>query len=750
MIVNLNWVYISPTTKGYIWLFFPDFPQNVYGKRYFMKKRRLLFGLVACGLLFSSASQLGSQLLSHTNPIKSAIADGDDHVANDNYFIWDLSIATYDTATATEVIWGSDYATMTVDKGSASTNANNYLGGDSNNRTSSRFYSKSSLTISPKESYRIASLVFTATSNNYANSLKNSTWTNATSAVSDNVVTITVSDSTKDISAAISGTCGFTAVRVNLASDVVGPTITLSSEQSYTYVNTDLQIQAAFAGYDTDPTELLWDSSDETVATINDNGLLHPIKAGVTTVTATDGNVLSNGLSITVYPDTTISYSVSETLVIFETFLPKTSPNNTTIHGIYKTFGKVKDITTAYSSQHDNITIVLEDLEDNTKTLSCYRLSGGEDLQIGDTILVTGSLSIYSGEYQYAAAATYVAYVPPAATPKEQLQQQRTASSLYYQYTKTTSGEAVIDTFDNEKIGVSGTTYTDWENITATSSAVYTGNTAGGNNAIQLRTNKNSSGIVTTTSGGKAAKVTVTWNTNTSAGRILDIYGSNTAYTATTDLYDVEKQGTLLGSIAYGTATELEITGDYTYIGVRSQDGALYLDKLNIQWGGAASYTIDEAAIRYGAVIDKDLYDSLGEVQSYGVMLASEGGLEAVGADNIYEFYDTYSGDSEYSDYCNTYKILDKNYTDEIPTATPEQLTLLNKDDSCYLFNVYVDLSQYLTTKISALAYVTVGGERIFLKEVQYSVKTLAQEYIANHGFKSSDFGGSLGYLANL
>ena len=75
----------------------------------------------------------------------------------------------------------------------------------------------------------------------------------------------------------------------------------------------------------------------------------------------------------------------------------------------------------------------------------------------------------------------------------------------------------------------------------------------------------------------------VTWNGNTSSDRTLDIYGKNTAYSAISDLYDSNK-GTKLGSIAYGSTT-LNISGDYAYIGLRSNNGALYLDAINVTWG---------------------------------------------------------------------------------------------------------------------------------------------------------------------
>lgn len=77
-------------------------------------------------------------------------------------------------------------------------------------------------------------------------------------------------------------------------------------------------------------------------------------------------------------------------------------------------YGKVKEITTAYSEQHNNITITLTD---GTNDLSCYRLTGGADIAVGDYLLVTGTPSAYKGAAQMAQGATYNntgIYVAPA------------------------------------------------------------------------------------------------------------------------------------------------------------------------------------------------------------------------------------------------------------------------------------------------------------------------------------------------
>lgn len=150
-----------------------------------------------------------------------------------------------------------------------------------------------------------------------------------------------------------------------------------------------------------------------------------------------------------------------------------------------------------------------------------------------------------------------------------------------------------VDNIDNAFIGVTGTNYVAWTGKAGLSGAVYAGSSAGGNDAVQLRSSKSADGLVVTSTGaGKVTNVTVVWNTNTAATRTIDIYGKNTPYSAASDLYGANA-GTLLGSINIDNATSLDVTGDYTYIGIRSNNGALYLDNIAIEWTvpGETTYT---------------------------------------------------------------------------------------------------------------------------------------------------------------
>ena len=170
--------------------------------------------------------------------------------------------------------------------------------------------------------------------------------------------------------------------------------------------------------------------------------------------------------------------------------------------------------------------------------------------------------------------------------------------TLYAQW--TTSINLFVDVFNptNVNAAIGDTTgYINWEmNLPNSVSprVTYRGKSSKNNNYIQMNSSisgtSSYSGIVTThTSNLKAKKVKVTWHDMTDADRTLDIYGKNTPFSGTTDLYG-ETQGTLLGSIVKGTSSELDIEalastlGSFSYLGIRSQSGAVYLSEIRIIW----------------------------------------------------------------------------------------------------------------------------------------------------------------------
>lgn len=152
----------------------------------------------------------------------------------------------------------------------------------------------------------------------------------------------------------------------------------------------------------------------------------------------------------------------------------------------------------------------------------------------------------------------------------------------------------VTDLIDQAFAGLGNTTtYKDWSNKPASSSAaVYSGNSAGETEFgdIRIRTDKSNSGVVSTASGGRLKKVVITWNNKTYQTKKITVYGSNNAYTAATDLFG-ENKGEVIGEVSFtkdsgAFVTEVVVPEDknYQYVGIRSNDGVCYLDKIEITW----------------------------------------------------------------------------------------------------------------------------------------------------------------------
>lgn len=152
--------------------------------------------------------------------------------------------------------------------------------------------------------------------------------------------------------------------------------------------------------------------------------------------------------------------------------------------------------------------------------------------------------------------------------------------------------------------GVNSNSYTDWADKTSNSDAVYAGKTTKGKSVIQTNY-KSPYGIWTTASGGYVKSVTISLvsaNANT-----VNVYAKNSAY-ASGDLYDDSKKGTLVGSVT-GSATEdvtqkITVSGDYTYIGICSSKGVVYISEIKVEWSNSSSTTTGGATVVTGEASD--------------------------------------------------------------------------------------------------------------------------------------------------
>lgn len=415
--------------------------------------------------------------------------------------------------------------------------------------------------------------------------------------------------------------------------DTTAPTLSLTlSGNSYTQVGGET-LTLTPNTTNADGATVAWTSSNEDVATVSD-GVITPVAMGTTKITASitvNGKTISKEQEIKVYPAENSELSIAEAIAVCGLTGTTNSPYT------YSTTGVVSSIDTVYSASNDNITVTITD---GSNSIKAYRMAGGSDLTTGKTIKIEGNLLNYSGNTpEFAAGCTYTEITnETAAAVQEALNEKSAYMKLAYEYTETTKTVTEkTDTLNYGFTGISGTGYTDWSNKTGTSDAVYAGKSGGTYSSIQLKSEKNS-GIVTTTSGGTVKKITVTWNSNTTNGRQLDIYGKNTAYSSASDLYDNSTRGSSIGSITYSgeSVVSFENFGDdFEFIGLRSNKNAMYIDSIEITWsvageegaeGGVTQTVLENSNFKIMCAVDATVADIENiDENGYGIRVTAGG-----------------------------------------------------------------------------------------------------------------------------
>lgn len=282
-----------------------------------------------------------------------------------------------------------------------------------------------------------------------------------------------------------------------------------------------------------------YDSSNKSVATIGEtDGQITIVGAGTTTITAT----------LASDPEVKSSYELT----------------------VNKTAATLEFEQPSYTVNFDEI-ITLKAVSNNPDAQITYSATEG-DWYIDET----------SGEFL---AGTTAGSVTVTATMAE--------SDKYTGATATCTVKIVdpnqqvySDVITAADLKGEANSYKDFSGVTKTSGAVYAGNSANKNGSIQLRSDKSNSGIVATTSGGRISQIIITWDNSTANARQIDVYGNTNPYTSAAELYETSgntNQGELIGSLAKGETT-LTIEGNYPYVGIRSNDGALYIKDITFVW----------------------------------------------------------------------------------------------------------------------------------------------------------------------
>ena len=97
-------------------------------------------------------------------------------------------------------------------------------------------------------------------------------------------------------------------------------------------------------------------------------------------------------------------------------------------------------------------------------------------------------------------------------------------------------------------------------------------------------------GIVMKTSQAAASKLIITWDNSNGTGKSFEVYGKNTPYTSTKDLYG-DNPGNLIETVAYSSdvPTTIDLGGKYTYIAVKPKGGVSYVTSFEFIWNEGAA-----------------------------------------------------------------------------------------------------------------------------------------------------------------
>ena len=547
-----------------------------------------------------------------------------------------------------------------------------------------------------------------------------------------------------------------------------------------------------------------WSSSNTSIATVTTSGVVKGIVAGSATITARVSSSIYAQCNVTV---TSSSSSEEDSLTIdftdksYSVSAPsqaQTTLSTTTVGGYsfnllnahnnakgytYMMFA-TKNLSTS-NSLVSNKTVVpgpITKIVFNTTTTastnavykatlssseiispvtsSTYSLTGKGSITItadaSDNLRYFGiscSTSSYNGQLKDIEI-TYSTeqVIPVEPTAREVVEELPTKASLTYNYTKE-EGDAISDVLDNSFTGIGDVTnYTSWSNKTGTSGAVYAGLSAGSYSSIQLRTKNSNEGVVVTSnnSGKDAQSVTIRWNTNTTSGRSVEVYGNNIAYSSPSALFGNNK-GTLIGTMAYNNRDEnnettINISASYKFIGIKSGDSALYLDSITINWGSATTFSYSGVGIRFSGFMSTDQWDLLNDespILSYGVIFAYDGR----NIKNAYNSNKTNENtvDEAISATCDGSTVIYLN------TQLSETKTSPKQDGDNYFWNLFKKVPiENIKTEFSAIAYLRIENDIIFLQEVKASATGLAQQMLDSGEYDNASYEGSLYNLANL
>ena len=148
-------------------------------------------------------------------------------------------------------------------------------------------------------------------------------------------------------------------------------------------------------------------------------------------------------------------------------------------------------------------------------------------------------------------------------------------------------GNEIVDTLNREFFGIAvGASTYDTYKKTTDDGAVYEAQAAG-KNGLQIRSKNKNSGVIGHFEGRSCKQINFVFDDNTYEQRDVEIYASNEPFSIA-DMYGTSV--TKVGTISYDQSDNTTytqtytFTANYSYIGFKSADGAIYFTSVEVVW----------------------------------------------------------------------------------------------------------------------------------------------------------------------
>ena len=393
--------------------------------------------------------------------------------------------------------------------------------------------------------------------------------------------------------------------------------------------------------------------------------------------------------------------------------------------------------------QYGNITLLLGD---KTNNIEAYRLTGGEELEVGDIIKVTGYLFNYNNKTpEFSENCTYeLIKKAKDVGPGEKFNELNSFARLNASYNKTISSSSSEknDSFDAQDFYTSGT-YHELSNETNVSkiftfSAFCMTNLNNGEYSFQLSGSKGGEFVITS-SLYSIKKISLSISNNNTNSGSFEVYGKDEKYETYSDLSNTSKQGTLIKEISsYNKGQKIDIDCGYKYFGIKATSGTVYITNISVTYEEeATTYEVTNAKLGFGVNFDETIYS---QDAKFGLLLFDPNTIvDYSDLKSIIELSDDLNDDTFISldEYKNELSDLDIKY------ISYENLTPIKVDENGnpsesgnqYQYGIFFNNAlENIDSSFVAMAYMELNGELYLAKHTnEYSLRSLAQYYKDNN-----------------